>query len=91
MIDVGVVPQPSFVALLAREVPMPTAVHVLWGGNVLCEDRRLRDVPGNWPKDQRWISLQDVANGVEAPADRCEACWTKAPDLVAGIRQIGAK
>jgi hypothetical protein len=84
--------QPAFVACEAHEVPMPPAVHVLWGGNLLCENRQLRTLgaPGNWPKGQRWISLKDVADGAEAPPDRCEACWTKAPGLVAGLRQIGA-
>jgi len=92
VIDVGVVPQPSFVALLAREVPIPAATHVLWGGHVLCEDKRLRGVPRDWPQDQRWISLQDVADGTEVPANlQCEACFAKAPGLVAGIRQIGVK
>jgi hypothetical protein len=71
---------------------MPGAIHVLWGGNALCEDKRLRGVPRDWPEDQRWISLKDVADGTEVSADLwCEACFTKAAGLVAGIRQIGAK
>jgi hypothetical protein len=64
--------------------------HVLWGGRVLCEDPRLRGVPRDWPPDQRWISLKDVADGTAAPPDRCEACWARAPALVEGIRQIGS-
>jgi len=77
-------------AQLGDEVPMPPATHVLWGGHVLCEDKRLRGVPRDWPSGQRWISLKDVADGTDAPPDRCEACWTKAPELVAGLRQIGS-
>ena len=57
---------------------------------MLCEDKRLRGVPRDWPDDQRWISLKDVADGVEAPVDRCETCWNKAPSLVVGLRLIGA-
>jgi len=84
--------QPAFVALDAIEIPMPPTVHVLWGGDVLCEDPRLRrlKVPGNWPEGQRWISLKDVAGGVQAPVDRCEKCWAKAPAIVAELRQIGS-
>lgn len=85
------VTQPAFVATGAL-VPMSPATHVLWGGKVLCEDPRLlRGVPRDWPADQRWISLADVADGAEEPADRCAACWAKAPALVEGIRQIGTK
>ena len=87
---VDVVPQPSFVAIEAREIPMMPATHVLWGGRVLCEDLRLRGVPRDWPEDQRWISLKDIADGAEAPADRCETCWKRAPGLVTGLRLIGA-
>lgn len=87
---VGVVAQPSFVALDVYEIPMPPATHVLWGGHVLCEDLRLRGVPRDGPDGQRWISLKDVADGAAAPDDRCETCWTKAPGLVDGIRQIGS-
>jgi hypothetical protein len=90
-VRVGVVPRPSFVAFQANEILPPPRTHVLWGGNVLCKDKQLRGVPRDWPADQRWISLQDVADGAEDPPDRCEMCFTKAPDLVAGIRQIGAK
>ena len=86
---VGIVSQPSFVALEADEIQLPSATHVLWGGHVLCEDLRLRGVPRDWPEGQCWSSLQDVADGAEAPPDRCEACFTKASGLVAGIRQIG--
>lgn len=88
-VTVGLVHEPSFVAVGAREIPMPSATHVLWGGRVLCEDLRLRGVPRDWPDGQRWISLKDVADGAAAPPDHCEACWTKAPGLVEGIRQIG--
>lgn len=90
MVLVDMVPKPSFVAIEVREVPMVTATHVLWGGRVLCEDLRLRGVPRDWPADQRWISLKDVADGAAAPPDRCEACWVKAPGLVEGLRQIGS-
>jgi len=68
---------------------MPPATHVLWGGLVLCEDLRLRGVPGDWPVGQRWISLKDVADGVAAPPDRCEACWVKVPTRIEELRQIG--
>ena len=90
VVDVTIATQPSFVAVDARMVPMPPATHALWGGHVLCEDLRLRGVPRDWPDGQRWISLKDVADGTEAPPDRCETCWTKAPGLVEGLRQIGA-
>jgi hypothetical protein len=90
-IRVGVVAQPSFVTLEARTIQMQAASHVLWGGKVLCADLRLRGVPRDWPADQRWISLADVADGAKAPPDRCEACWDKAPGLVDGIRRIGKK
>lgn len=66
-----------------------SATHVLWGGRALCDDRRLRGVPRDWPAGQRWISLKDVADGTDAPPDPCETCWAKAPGFVEGIRQIG--
>jgi hypothetical protein len=88
---VGVVAQPSFVALDAHEIQMPPAAHVLWAGRVLCEDKRLRGVPGDWPEGQTWISLSDVADGAATPADRCAACWAKAPGLVVAIREIGGR
>jgi hypothetical protein len=90
VVDVTIAMEPSFVALDAREIEMSPATHVLWGGRVLCEDLRLRHVPRDWPAGQRWISLKDVADGVTPPPDRCETCWTKAPGLVVGIRQIGS-
>ena len=90
-VTVGVVQQPSFVAIAVSKVPMIAATHVLWGGNVLCEDLRLRGVPAEWPKGQRWASLKEVADGLEAPPDRCEACWTTAPGLVEGLLQIGKR
>jgi hypothetical protein len=74
-----------------HEVPMSPATHVLWGGEAVCRDGRLRGVPGDWPEGQRWISLQDVADGAAEPSDRCERCWLAAPGLVAGLRQIGAR
>jgi len=94
VVDVALVTQPTFVALDAREVEMPAATHVLWGGRALCEDLRLRTVPGDWPAGQRWISLKDVADVAELQArhalpDRCAACWVKAPTLVEGLRQVG--
>ena len=87
---VGVVPQPSFVTITALKLAMSPATHVLWGGRVLCEDLRLRGVPRDWPADQRWISLKDIADGADAPPDHCAACWSKAPGLVEGIRKIGS-
>ena len=89
-IQVGMIPQPSFLALEVRMIQMPAATHVLWGGNVLCADLRLRGVPRDWPAGQRWISLADVAAGTKTPPDCCENCWSKAPSLVEGIRRIGA-
>lgn len=88
-ITVGIVQEPSFVALDTREIEMRPATHVLWGGKVLCEDLRLRHVPRDWPVKQRWISLKDIADGAARPDDGCDACWTKAPGLVEGLLQIG--
>lgn len=88
-VTVDLVQVPSLVAIDTREVAMLPATHVLWGGNVLCEDPRLRFVPRNWPTGQRWISLQEVADGSARPNDGCDACWTKAPKLVEGLLQIG--
>jgi hypothetical protein len=87
-IDVTIATQPTFVALGVKEIEMPPATHVLWGGHVLCEDLRLRDVPRNWSAGQRWISLKDVANGVVAPDDRCAVCWEKVPAFVDKLREI---
>jgi len=89
VVDVAIAMEPSFVTIGAHEVAMEPATHVLWGGSVLCEDLRLRGVPRDWPEGQCWASLKDVADGVAAPSDRCEACWTKAPGIVDGLRQIG--
>lgn len=90
VVDVTLAMEPTFVAIEARVNPMLPATHVLWGGSVLCEDLRLRHVPRDWPEGQRWISLKDVADGVEPPPDRCVLCWTKAPGLVDGLLRIGA-
>lgn len=90
IVDVAIASQPTFVAIDAQEMEMPEGTHVLWGGRVLCEDLRLRDVPRDWPAGQCWISLKDVADGAEAPANRCERCWAKAPSFIAGLRQIGS-
>lgn len=89
-ISVTLAMEPTFVVDDIQEIPMASSTHVLWGGRVLCEDLRLRHVPRDWPDGQRWISLKDVADGTEAPPDPCETCWTKAPGLVDGIRQIGS-
>ncbi len=91
-IDVAIATQPTFVAIDKREIEMPPAMHVMWGARVLCEDLRLHGVPRDWPAGQRWISLRDVADGaVVPPEEQCAACWTKAPGLVDGLRQIGKK
>ena len=87
---VDLVHEPSFIAREATEVAMPPATHVLWSGRVLCEDPRLADVPGRWPEAQRWISLRDVADGVQAPEDVCASCWKRVPGLVSGLSLIGA-
>ena len=88
-VTVGLVQEPSFVALDTLEIEMSPSTHVLWGGNVLCEDLRLRHVPRNWPADQRWISLRDVADGTPRPDESCEACWTKALKLIDNLLEIG--
>lgn len=88
-VRVGVAAQPSFVALEARKIQMSAATHVMWGGHVLCKDLRLRGVPRDWPANQRWISLKDVADGAKAPPDRCESCWNEVPSMISGLRQIG--
>ena len=87
-IDVAIERQPTFVAYEARVIEMPAATHVLWGGRTLCGDLRL-GVPGRWPDGHRWISLKAVADGVEAPPDRCETCWEKAPGRVDELRKEG--
>jgi hypothetical protein len=88
-VEVTVAMQPSFVTMRSHEVLMEPSTHVLWGGDVLCKDRRLRGVPGDWPDGQRWISLQAVADGAVSPDDGCAKCWSAAPALVLGIQQIG--
>jgi hypothetical protein len=81
--------EPSFVARLLRVIEIPSMTHVLWGARVLCEDLRLRGVPAEWPEAQRWMSLKDVADGVPAPSDRCEDCWSKALELIDESRHFG--
>jgi hypothetical protein len=89
-IDVAIATQPSFVAIDARQIEMAAAVHVLWGGHVLCEDLRLRAVPRDWPESQRWVSLKDVAENIEVSEDlRCPVCWGKVFKLIEELRQIG--
>jgi len=90
VVGVTVALEPTFVTITAHEVSMPAATHVLWGGAAVCRDPRLRGLPGRWPDGQRWISLRDVASGVELPIDGCDKCRLAAPSLVAEIRQIGA-
>lgn len=89
--------QPWFVVTSLIRSEIPPTTHILWGGHVLCGDLRLRNVPGDWPEGQRWISLKDVVDGHVtdfqerfALPDRCKACWDKSPDLVARIRQNGS-
>ena len=89
-VTVGVVHEPSFIATSASRAVMPDATHVLWGGRVLCEDLRLREVPRDWPERQRWVSLTHVAEGVVAP-NPCQKCWTAASGLVKGLLEIGKK
>jgi hypothetical protein len=88
-VNVTIALEPAFVTLDTSRVEMAPTTHVMWGGHALCEDLRLRRVPRDWPQGQRWISLKDVADGAEAPPDSCAACWAKAPELVAGLLQIG--
>jgi hypothetical protein len=76
--------QPTFVALDTIEVPMPPAVHILWNGAALCS---LPGMPKDWPPGHRWISLKDVADGAETPADRCMKCWEKGP-MIRDIEQL---
>jgi hypothetical protein len=79
------------VALGAQEVPMPPATHVLWCSHILCEDPRLRSFPCDWPRDQHWVSLKSVADGIESPADRCASCWDKAPRYIDEIRKVAPR
>jgi hypothetical protein len=88
-IDVAIASQPTFVAYEAREIEMPAATHILWGGHALCGDLRLRCVPRDWPAGHRFMSLKAIADGETAPPDRCAGCWEKAPTLVDELRQIG--
>jgi hypothetical protein len=68
---------------------MDPSTHVLWHGWTLCEDDRLRSVPREWPAGQRWISLQVIADDGELPPDLCPACFDRAPQMIAELRQIG--
>lgn len=95
MVEVDFVMRPHFTTVVDA-IPMPPAVHVLWGDRAVCEDPRLRGEPGgwSWPEGQTWITLHALAqgDGEAVPAgDRCHTCWKKAPGLVEGLRQIGAK
>jgi hypothetical protein len=75
------VTRPTCVAVAIAELALSPAVHVLWHGRVVCEDVRLARTPSRWPEGQRWMSLTEFAAG-QAPEDRCEACWTRAPTLL---------
>jgi hypothetical protein len=77
IVTVDLVPQPSFKATQAKALAMEPATHVLWHGRTLCDDRRLRGVPRDWPQGQRWLSLDDAINQIGDPPDRCKECWIK--------------
>jgi hypothetical protein len=82
-VRVDLVTRPTYVAVLALELPpLPPVVHVFWHGQVACEDVRLAGAPSSWPKDQLWMSLLEFADGSVPHGDRCEACWRRAPALV---------
>jgi hypothetical protein len=92
-VEIGMELRPHFSAVRVDVVPMPPAVHILWGDRAICENPQLRGEPGgwSWPEDQTWITLSDFADGdVAGDRDRCAACWKRAPGLVVGLRQIGA-
>ena len=47
-----------------------------------------------WPDGQRFVSLQEVRDGVAPPEDRCELCWANANSRIAEILKMmkdGAK
>lgn len=56
---------PEFHAGREAPYPMPPAVHVLYSQRTMCEDIRLRSVPGSWPEGQTWISIDDAATKPE--------------------------
>ena len=77
------VTRPSYVAISVEETqPMMPAVHILWHGDVACEDVRLAGAPSSWPEGQRWMSLSEFGLGHDPDGIRCEACWERAPALV---------
>ena len=80
------VTRPTYAAVDVLEMPpMLPAVHVLWQGQVACEDARLAGVPSTWPEGQRWMSLTEFAAGSDPVDDaRCEVCWRRAPALRRG-------
>ena len=74
------VTRPSYTAIeVEEEPPMLPAVHVLWQGQVACEDARLTGVPATWPEGQQWMSLTEFSTGADPIGIRCEVCWRRAP------------
>lgn len=69
---------------------LPVATHVLWGGEVICGAAYLRGAPGDWPKGQTWISLEDVERTGVGDVT-CRTCANAAPQKINGLKQIGAR
>lgn len=90
--DVHMRMEPMFRVIAIETVPMPPAVHALWGGNALCEDGRLRCVPAEWPDDQKWLGLPDLrADAKMIEQITCALCKKKAPLIISGLEEIGAR
>jgi hypothetical protein len=90
-IQVELEQEPVFVVGKPQPMVMDAAVHVLWGTMAMCDDIRLSGVPGDWPKGQQWISLQDVQTAApERGLDQitCEKCKKRAIDRIALIKEL---
>lgn len=44
-------------------------VHVLWGGEALC---KMPGVPSTWPKNHRWVALNDETEHGAVTCPRCK-------------------
>lgn len=90
-VEVTIEMRPEFIGSKPQKLPIPPANHVLWGGRPLCKDIRIDGVPGRWPKEQTWTSLDVLATG-KATIEQitCERCAKQAPQVINGIRAIGA-
>lgn len=77
------VTRPVYTAIAVAEVePMGPTVHVLWHGQVACQDVRLAGSPSSWPEWQVWMSLLEFSVGSVPHTSVCEECWKAAPALV---------